>query len=54
MGRCGIKGLKTMVMQGCIISQPGARLYSGGICVGGVPGGSHSVTIRGRGGQLQE
>ena len=28
----------------CSISRGGARLYSGGIHVGGVRGGSHSVT----------
>ena len=35
----------------CSISRQRARLYSGGIHVGGVRGGSHSVTA---GGQLQQ
>ena len=33
--------------QECSISREGARLYSGGIHVGGVQGGSHSVTAGG-------
>ena len=37
--------------QECCISRKEAKLYSGGIHVGGVRGGSHSVTA---GGQLQE
>ena len=51
MGRWGIRGLKTRVGRECSISKGGARLYSGGIHVGGVREGSHSVTV---GGQLQE
>ena len=51
MGRSGIRGLETRVGRECSISRGGARLYSGGIHVGGVRGGSHSVTA---GGQLQE
>ena len=30
----------------CSISRGGVRLYNGGIQVGGVPGGSHSVMSR--------
>ena len=44
MGRWRIGGLETRVMRECSISKGGARLHSGGICVGGVRGGSHSVT----------
>ena len=44
MGRWGIEGLETGVTQECSISRGGAKLYSGGIRVGGVRGGSHSVT----------
>ena len=44
MGRWGIRGLDTRVGRECSISRRGARLYSGGIHVGGVRGGSHSVT----------
>ena len=51
MGRWGIRGLETRLGKECRISRGGARLYSGGIHVGGVRGGSHSVTA---GGQLQE
>ena len=43
MGRWGIGGLETGVMRECRISGGGARLYSGGIRVRGVRGGSHSV-----------
>ena len=43
MGRCGIRGLETRVGRECSISRRRARLYSGGIQVGGVRGGSHSV-----------
>ena len=43
MGRRGIRGLKTRVMQECSISREGARLYSGGIQVKGVREKSHSV-----------
>ena len=51
MGRWGIRGLETRVGQECSTSRGVARLYSGDIHVGGVRGGSHSVTA---GGQLQE
>ena len=51
MGRWGARGLEPRVGRECSISGGGARLYSGGIHVGGVRGGSHSVTA---GGQLQE
>ena len=44
MGRWGIGGLETGVTQECSISKGSARLYSGGMHVGGVRGGSHSVT----------
>ena len=44
MGRQGMRGLKTRVERECSISRGGARLCSGGIHVGGVRGGSHSVT----------
>ena len=44
MGRRGIRGLKTRVGRECSISRRRARLYSGGIHVGGDRGGSHSVT----------
>ena len=55
MGRCGIRGLKMRVGWECSISRGGARLYSGGIHVGGVQGGSHSVTSGDTaGGALQE
>ena len=55
MGRWGIKSLKAMVKWECSISHGKARLYSGDIQVGGVRGGSHSVTSRDTaGGQLQE
>ena len=37
MGRRGIRGLKTRVGWECSISRGVARLYSGGIHVGGVP-----------------
>ena len=47
----GIKGLETRVGRECSISRRRARLCSGGIRVGGVGGGSHSVMA---GGQLQE
>ena len=47
MGRWGIRGLKTRVGWECSISRGGARLYSGGTHVGGVRGGSHSVTAGG-------
>ena len=49
MGRWGIRGLKTRVGRECNISRGRARLYSGGIHVGGVRGGSHSVTVGGGG-----
>ena len=55
MGRRGIRGLKTRVGREGSISRPGARLYSGGIHVGGVRGGSHGVTSWDTAGeQLQE
>ena len=44
MGRRRIRGLKTRTGRGCGISRRRARLYSGGIHVGGVRRGSHSVT----------
>ena len=44
MGRRGIRGLKSRVGWECSISRQRARLYSGGICVEGVQGESHSVT----------
>ena len=47
MGRWGIRGLESRVGQECSISR-GARLYSGGIHLGGVQGGSHSVTAGGK------
>ena len=43
MSRWGIRGLDMRVGRECSISRWGARLYSGGIHVGGVRGGSHSV-----------
>ena len=46
MGRWGVRRLETREGQECSISR-GIRLYSGGIRVGGVRGGSHSVTIAG-------
>ena len=49
MGRRGIRGLKARVGQECSISR-GVRLYSGGIQVGRVEGGSHSVTSRDKAG----
>ena len=55
MGRRGIRGLKTRINKECSIGRQRARLYSGGIHVGGVRGESHSVTIGDTtGGQLQE
>ena len=55
MRRRRIGGLKTRMGQECSISRGRARLYSGGIHVGGVRGGSHSVTSGDTaGGQLQE
>ena len=51
MGRRGIRGLETRVGRECSISKGAARLYSGGIRVGGFRGESHSITA---GGQLQE
>ena len=44
MGRPGIRGLKTRVGRECSISRRRARLYSGGIRVGGVRGESHNGT----------
>ena len=46
MGRRGIRGLKMRVGWECSISRRRTRLYNGGICVGEVRGGSHSVTSR--------
>ena len=55
MGRRGIRDLKTRVGRECSINRRRARLYSGGIRVGGVQGESHSVTSGDTaGGQLQE
>ena len=55
MGRRGIRSLKTRVGRECSISKRKARLYSGGIRVGGVRGGSHRVTSGNiAGGQLQD
>ena len=45
MGRWGIRGLKARVRRECSING-GDTLYSRGIHVGGVRGGSHSVTRR--------
>ena len=44
MDRRGIRGLKMRVGEECSINREGDRLYSGGIQVEGVRGGSHSVT----------
>ena len=44
MGRREIRGLETRVRRECSISRGGGRLYSRGMHVGGVRGGSHSVT----------
>ena len=44
MGRLEIRSLKTRVGRECSISRRKARLYSGGMHVGGVRGGSHRVT----------
>ena len=44
MVRRGIRSLKTRVGRECSISRRRARLYSGGIHVGGFRGESHSVT----------
>ena len=55
-GQTGIRGLKMRVGQECCISRGLATMYSGGIHVKGVRGGSHSVTswdTAGRG-KLQE
>ena len=48
MGRWEIRGLETRVGRECSINRGGARLYSGGIRVGGVRGGSHSIAARGQ------
>ena len=53
MGRWGIRGLETRVGRECSISRGEARLYSGGIHVGGVRGGSHSVTAEGGGSKTE-
>ena len=47
MSRWGIRGLETRVAREFSISR-GARLYSGGIHVGGVRGESHSVMAGGQ------
>ena len=55
MSRWGIRGLKTRVGRECSISRQRARLSSGGIHVGRIRGGSHSVTSGNtEGGRLQE
>ena len=51
-GKMGIRGLETRVWRESSVSRDGARLYSGGIHVGGVRGWSHSASAGG--GQLQE
>ena len=43
IGRWGTRGLETRVGRECSISRRRARLYSEGIHVGEVRGGSHSV-----------
>ena len=54
-GQKGVRGLKTRVWRECSISSEWTRLYSGGIQVGGVRGGSRSITSRdAAGGKLQE
>ena len=45
MGRRGIRGLKTRVGRECSISRRRGRLYSGGIHVGGVRGGSQTSVL---------
>ena len=47
MGRRRIRGLKTRVARECSINRRRVRLYSKDIHVGGVRGGSHSVTVGG-------
>ena len=47
MGRWEVRGLKAREGRECNISRGGARLYSGGIHVGGVRRGSHSVMAGG-------
>ena len=47
MGRWGIRSLERRVGRECSISRGGARFHSEGIRVGGVRGGSHSVTAGG-------
>ena len=49
-GQMGVSDLETRVGRDSSVSRSGARLHSGGIHVGGVQGGSHSVTA---GGQFQ-
>ena len=44
MGRWEIRSLETRVGRESSVSRGRVRLYSGGIHVGGVQGGSHSVT----------
>ena len=50
MGRRVIRGLKMRVGWECSISRRRARMYSGGIHVGGVRGESHSITSGGTAG----
>ena len=45
MGRRGIRSMKTRVGRECSISRLKAKLYSGGIHVGGIQGKSHSVRV---------
>ena len=47
MGRWGIRSLETRVGRESSISTQRAGLYSGGIRVGGVRGGSHSDSAGG-------
>ena len=47
MDRRGIRDLKTRVGQDCSISRRRARLYRGGVHVGGVRGESYSVSAGG-------
>ena len=45
MGRRWIRSLKTRVGRECCISRRRARLYSGGMYVGGVRGESHILRV---------
>ena len=47
MGRWRIRGLEVRVGRKSSVSRGRARLYSGGIHVGGVRGGSHSDSAGG-------